>query len=402
MSKFNVKKTKFATICVHGSGGVCPATGAVSIPIYQSSTFAFHSAKEGAQIFAGEKEGYVYTRIGNPTQAALEREIAFLEGGEAALAFGSGMAAISSVIFSLCTSGSNFITNNTLYGGTHQLFMETLPRYDIQAREVDGQELSHFEQNIDSHTKCIYIETPANPTLTIIDIRGCAKIAQKYKIPLIVDNTFSTPYFQKPLNLGANIVVHSATKYIGGHGDTVAGLVIGDKDYIASLRFGILRDIGGIISPLNAWLLVRGLKTLAIRMERHEENALEIAKYLNLHPKIAKVWYPGLTTHPQHELAKEQMTGYGGIVSFEIKGGRRSGEKLMNGVHLFTLAVSLGDVDSLIEHPASMTHSTYSPDDLKKIGISEGFVRLSVGIEDRHDLIEDLSQALKRVDSHIK
>jgi methionine-gamma-lyase len=215
---------------------------------------------------------------------------------------------------------------------------------------------------------------------------------------LIVDNTFCTPYFQKPLDLGADIVVHSATKYIGGHGDTVAGLVVGKKDYISDLRGSILRDIGGIISPLNAWLLVRGLKTLAIRMQRHEENALDVAKYLAFHPKISKVWYPGLTTHPQYKRACEQMTGFGGIVSFEIKGGRKAGEKLMNSVRLFVLAVSLGDVDSLIEHPASMTHSTYSAEELEKLGVSEGFVRLSVGIEDRHDLINDLSQALKRVD----
>jgi len=400
MSKLNLKKAKFATICVHGSGGVDPMTGAVSIPIYQSSTFAFHSAHEGAQIFAGEKDGYVYTRIGNPTQAALEREIAFLENGEAALAFGSGMAAISSIIFSLCGCGTNFVSSNTLYGGTHQFFMETLPKYGITACEVDGTDLANFENNIDGNTKCLYIETPANPTLTLIDIEGCAKIAHKHHIPLVVDNTFSTPYFQKPLDLGADIVVHSATKYIGGHGDTVAGLVVGKKGYIDELRNSILRDMGGIISPLNAWLLVRGLKTLAIRMERHEENALEIAKYLSFHPKIEKVWYPGLTTHQQHELAKKQMTGCGGIVSFEIKGGRKAGEKLMNSVQIFTLAVSLGDVDSLIEHPASMTHSTYSPADLNKIGISEGFVRLSVGIEDRHDLIDDLSQALKRVEIH--
>lgn len=400
MSKLNLKKTKFATLCVHGSGGVDPTTGAVSIPIYQSSTFAFHNAREGAQIFAGEKEGYVYTRIGNPTQSALEREIAFLENGESAVAFGSGMAAISSIILSLCKSGSNFVSSNTLYGGTHQLFVETLPSYGIEAREVSGLDLANFEQTIDDKTQCIYIETPANPTLTIIDIMECAKIAHKHKIPLIVDNTFSTPYFQKPLNLGADIVVHSATKYIGGHGDTVAGLVIGKKDYIDELRGSILRDFGGIISPLNAWLLVRGLKTLAIRMERHEENALEIAKYLNLHPKIDTVWYPGLTTHPQYELAKKQMSGFGGIVSFEVKGGRKAGEKLMNSVQLFTLAVSLGDVDSLIEHPASMTHSTYCTEDLEHMGISEGFVRLSVGIEDRHDLINDLSQALKRVTIH--
>ena len=398
MSKLDLKKAKFATLCVHGSGGIDPATGAVSIPIYQSSTFAFESARAGAEIFAGEREGYVYTRIGNPTQEALEREIAFLENGEAALAFGSGMAAISSVILSLCNNGTNIVSNNTLYGGTHQLFMETFPRYNIEIREVDGIYLDNFAKSIDGNTRGIYIETPANPTLAIIDIAGCAQIAHKHKIPLIVDNTFCTPYFQKPLDLGADIVVHSATKYIGGHGDTVAGLVVGKKDYISDLRGSILRDIGGIISPLNAWLLVRGLKTLAIRMQRHEENALDVAKYLAFHPKILKVWYPGLTTHPQYKRACEQMTGFGGIVSFEIKGGRKAGEKLMNSVRLFVLAVSLGDVDSLIEHPASMTHSTYSAEELEKLGVSEGFVRLSVGIEDRHDLINDLSQALKRVD----
>jgi len=397
MSKFDLKKARFATLCVHGSGGVDAATGAVSIPIYQSSTFAFHNAREGAQIFAGEKDGYVYTRIGNPTQAALEREIAFLEGGEAALAFGSGMAGISSVILSLARAGSNVVSSNTLYGGTHQFFMETLPRYDIEVREIDGTMIANFENNIDDKTCCIYIETPANPTLTIIDIESCAKIALKNRIPLIVDNTFSTPYFQRPLDIGADIVVHSATKYIGGHGDTVAGLVIGKKQYIDELRGSILRDMGGIISPLNAWLLVRGLKTLAVRMETHQENAIEIAKYLSFHPKVKRVWYPGLTTHPHYELARKQMTGFGGIVSFEIKGGRKAGEQLMNNVKIFTLAVSLGDVDSLIEHPASMTHSTYSPEDLKKCGISEEFVRLSVGIEDRHDLIDDLSQSLKKV-----
>ncbi len=397
MSRINLKKMKFATLCVHGSGGVDPATGAVSIPIYQSSTFAFHNAREGAQIFAGERDGYVYTRIGNPTQAALEKEIAFLENGEAALAFGSGMAAISSVVLSLCESGSNVVSSNTLYGGTHQLFKETLVRYQIEVREVDGTQIENFASEIDEQTRCIYIETPANPTLTIIDIEACARLARKHNIPLIVDNTFSTPYFQRPLDIGADIVVHSATKYIGGHGDTVAGLVVGSKAYIDELRNSILRDLGGIISPLNAWLLVRGLKTLAIRMERHQETALEVAKYLNFHPKVRRVWYPGLTTHPQYELVKKQMTGFGGIVSFEIKGGRKAGETLMNNVHLFTLAVSLGDVDSLIEHPASMTHSTYGQQDLKKCGISEEFVRLSVGIEDRHDLIDDLSQALKKV-----
>lgn len=397
MSKYNLKNARFATLCVHGSGGVDETTGAVSIPIYQSSTFAFKDAKHGADIFSGEQEGYVYTRIGNPTQAALEKEMAFLEGGEAALAFGSGMAAISSIVFSLCRAGDNFVSSNTLYGGTHSLFVDTLPRMNIEAREVDTTDLSQIEQAIDKDTKLLYIESPANPTLAISDLTECAKIANKHKISLVIDNTFSTPYFQRPFELGAHIIVHSATKYIGGHGDTVAGVVIGKKEYIDELRGNFLRDLGGVISPLSAWLLVRGLKTLAVRMERHEENALKIAKYLQFHPKIEQVWYPGLATHPQYELGKKQMSGAGGMVSFEIKGGRKTGEKLMNSVQIFTLAVSLGDVDSLIEHPASMTHSTYSSEELQKIGITDGLVRLSVGLEDVHDLIDDLGQALRKI-----
>ncbi len=397
MHKHNLKKARFATLCVHGSGGIDSATGALSIPIYQSSTFAFKSAKHGAAIFSGEEEGYVYTRIGNPTQAAFEREMAFLEGGEAALAFGSGMAAISSVVFSLCRSGDNFISSDTLYGGTHSLFSDTLPRYAIDAREVDTTNVQAIADAIDDKTRLIYIETPANPTLVVTDIQDVVKLARKHKIPVVVDNTFSTPYFQLPLKLGADIVIHSATKYIGGHGDTVAGVAIGKKEYIDDLRGNFLRDFGGIISPLNAWLLVRGLKTLAVRMDRHQHNALRIAKYLQFHPKVKRVWYPGLSTHPQHEIAKKQMSGFGGMVSFEVKGGRKSGEKLMNAVKVFTLAVSLGDVDSLIEHPASMTHSTYSEEDLKEVGISESLVRLSVGLEDVNDLMDDLSQALRAI-----
>ena len=397
MSKVDLKKLKFSTLCVHGSGGFDPATGAVGKPIYQTSTFAFDSAKAGAEIFLGEREGYVYTRISNPTQNAFEKEMAFLEGGEAALAFGSGMAAISSVVLSFCRSGDNFVASDTLYGGSHQLFAETLPRLNIQANELDATDLKNVEKAINDKTRLIYIETPANPTLSIIDIRGCAKIAHKHKIPLVVDNTFATPYFQRPLALGADVVVHSATKYIGGHGDTVAGVAVGKQDYIMDLRMSILRDMGGIISPLNAWLLVRGLKTLALRMEKHQKNALRIAKYLQFHPKVKSVMYPGLKTHPQHELAQSQMSGFGGMIGFEVKGGRKGGETLMDAVKLITLAVSLGDVDSLIEHPASMTHSTYKTEDLEAVGISESLVRLSVGIEDVSDIIDDLSQALDKI-----
>jgi methionine-gamma-lyase len=323
--------------------------------------------------------------------------MAFLEGGEAALCFSSGMAAISGVILSLCQCGDNVVSGDTVYGGTHNLYKETLPRWNIQVKEVDVVNLKNVENAIDEKTRMIFVESPANPTLSVIDIEGCANIANKHGIPLVIDNTFATPYLQRPLELGAQIIIHSATKYIGGHGDTIAGIVVGKKSYIDELRSIILRDIGGVISPLNAWLLLRGLKTLPVRMDRHCANALEIAKFLSLHPKINWVRYPGLSTHPQHEMAVKQMKKFGGMITFEVKGGRRAGEKLMNSVGLITLAVSLGDCDSLMEHPASMTHSTYSAEKLAEIGISEGLIRVSVGLEDPSDLIMDLKLDFKKI-----
>lgn len=397
MGKFDLSTAKFATLCVHGSGGADPQTGAISVPIYQSSTFAFKSAKHGAALFAGEEEGYFYTRLGNPTTAALEREMAFLEGGEAALCFSSGMAAISAVILELCNSGDNLVSSDTVYGGTHNLYKETLPKWNIQVKEVNATDLAKVESAIDEKTRLVFIETPANPTLAIIDIEGCAKICSKHQIPLVIDNTFATPYLQRPIEMGADIIIHSATKYIGGHGDTIAGIVIGKKDFITNLRAKILRDLGAVISPLNSWLLLRGLKTLPVRMDRHCANAFEVAKFLSLHPKINWVRYPGLSTHPQYELACRQMKKFGGMITFEIKGDREAGEKLMNNVGLITLAVSLGDCDSLIEHPASMTHSTYSAQELAEVGISEGLIRLSVGLEDPSDIINDLKSALKKI-----
>ncbi len=399
MKESELRKMSFATLCVHGSGGADPHTGALNTPIYQSSTFAFKSAKDGAQVFAGEKEGYIYTRLGNPTVAAFEREMAFLEGGEAALATASGMAATATVVFTLMRSGESIVASDTLYGGTHELFHHTLPKVDIEVRDVDATDPAKIEEAIDDTTRIIFVETPSNPTLKIVDIAAAAKIAHKHGVQLVVDNTFATSYYQRPLEFGADIVVHSATKYIGGHGDTIGGVIIGPKEFIQKARMETVRDLGGCISPFNAWLLLRGLKTLPVRMERHSFNAMRIAQYLSFHPKVAKVNYPGLRIHPQHELAARQMTGFGGMISFELKGGRRAGEILMNSVKLMTLAVSLGDVDTLIEHPASMTHSGYSKEELEKVGITEGLVRLSVGIEDVNDLINDLSQALKKVPS---
>ncbi len=398
------KVLRFSTIAVHGrkhldKHEIEGPVRSISTPIFQSSTFAFESAEQGAQIFAGEKEGYFYTRLGNPTTRALELEMAYLEKGEDAAAFASGMAATSVGALALVKQGEEIVASNTLYGGTHNFFSETLPRLGIKVHEIDGTDARNFKKIINKNTRLIFIETPANPTLTIIDIAAVAETAHKHGIPLMVDNTFATPYYQRPMELGADIVIHSATKYIGGHGDTVAGILIGSRDFIKNVKMNVLRDLGGVISPFNSWLLLRGLKTLPVRMDKHSENALEIAKYLSYHPKVEKIFYPGLRTHPQHDLAGRQMSGFGGIVSFEIKGGRDAGRMLMNNIKLWTLAVSLGDVDSLIEHPASMTHSTYSAEELQKASISEGLVRLSVGLEDVNDLIDDLKDSLKPIPS---
>ena len=396
------KKYGFATLAIHGHKHINKHEGempirSVSTPIYPTSTFAFETVDEGAAVFAGEKEGYVYTRLGNPTQAALENDMAFLESGEAALAFGSGMAAISSVTFSLARPGDNLVAFHTAYGGTHAFFDEMCPRYQIEPREVDFTDLAKVEAAVDDKTSMIFFETPANPTLEIVDIEGVVAIGKKHGVKVVLDNTFATPYLQNPLETGIDIVVHSATKYLSGHGDTIAGMAVGKKDFIHALRMEYLKDFGGVISPFAAWLILRGIKTLPVRMDRHCATAMEVAQFLSFHPKVKKVYYPGLRTHPQHELAKRQMRDFGGMISFELKGGRQAGRAVCNAVEIFALAVSLGDCDSLIEHPATMTHSTYSEEDLKKAGIDPGLVRLSIGLEDVDDIIEDLRQALRRV-----
>ena len=386
----------FASLAVHGSGGVDPLTGAVSMPIYQSSTFAFKNAQHGADLFAGKAEGYIYSRISNPTTDALNREMAFLEKGEAALSFASGLSACFNIIITLCSSGDNFIASNTIYGGTLALHKKVLPKLGIEARQVDATDLNQVEDAIDEKTRYIFIETPANPTISIIDIKACVEIAKRHDIKLVVDNTFATPYLQNPLKMGADVVVHSATKYIGGHGDCVSGIIVGDKQFIKEVHSS-LTDTGGVISPFNAWLLLRGLKTLPVRMDRHCENAMRIAQFLAFHPKVGWVSYPGLKTHPQYELAAKQMKKFGAMICFDIKGGFDEGMKVLDNVNLCTLAVSLGDCDTLICHPASTISSSYSADELKEAGISPATIRLSVGIEDVNDIIEDLNQALRKI-----
>ncbi|KPK68528.1 methionine gamma-lyase [candidate division WOR_3 bacterium SM23_60] len=384
------------TKIVHGGQHPDKETGALSPPIYQTSTFAFRDADHGARLFKQEEEGYIYTRLGNPTIKLLARKIALLESTEAGLIFASGMAAEFNTVVTHAEAGEHIISDSIIYGGTFGLFKNVLPRLGIEVTFVDTTDYDKLSSAIKKNTRLIFIETPANPTLKIVDIAKCADIAHRKNIALCVDNTFATPYLQHPMELGADCVVHSATKYFSGHGDIVGGAVVGKHSFIQEL-WKNAKDIGASISPFNAWLVLRGLKTLAVRMEQHCANAMKIAEYLTQHPKIEKVYYPGLSSDPGYEIARKQMSNFGGMLGFDVKGGKAAGKVLMNSVELCTLAVSLGDVDTLIEHPASMTHSTYTDDELREYGIRPGFVRLSVGIESTQDIIDDLEQALSKI-----
>lgn len=387
----------YDTLIIHAGQSPDPATGALATPIYQTSTFVFASAEQGAARFALEEEGYIYTRLGNPTQHVLEEKMAALENAEAALAVDSGMTAIAASLWTLCGKGDHIIAARTLYGCTHALLSHSMPKFGIEVTFVDASQLETVRKAIRPNTKVIYIETPANPTLAVIDIAAMAGLVHEHNLKLMVDNTFMSPYCQRPLELGADIVVHSATKYINGHGDVIAGIILGKKDFINEVRFVGVKDItGGCISPFNAWLTLRGLKTLGVRMERHCQNALEVAQFLERHPAVEQVNYPGLASHPQHSLAKKQMSHFGAMISFEIKGGIEAGRRAMNSVSLCLLAVSLGDTETLIQHPASMTHSPIPREERLKAGITDGLIRLSVGLENPRDIILDLEQAIQK------
>lgn len=384
----------FATRAIHHGHNASDHYGALNPPVYMSSTFAFETAEQGGEIFAGEREGYFYTRISNPTLALLEARLAVLEGGEAAVTASSGMGAICSAIWSLVEPGDEIITDGTLYGCTFSFFRESLQKFGIKVTHVDLTLPEKLEEAINSTTKIVYFETPANPNMRIVDIKAVSAIAHTVGSTVIVDNTYSTPYLQQPLSLGADLVVHSATKYLGGHGDLVAGAVVGGADLIQHIRLVGLKDMtGAVLSAQDANLILRGLKTLELRMERHCDSAEKVADYLMQHPKVTKVYYPGLESFPQHEVAKKQMSRFGGMVPFEIEGGLPAAKKLLNALDLITIAVSLGDAETLIQHPASMTHSTYGPEELAKYHISEGLVRLSVGLEQVDDILADLDQA---------
>lgn len=395
MDKSDMCNMGFATRAIHG-GWKKNDAGALATPIYQTSTFIFDSAEQGGRRFALEEEGYIYSRLGNPTTSVLEEKIAILEGGDAAVAFSSGMGAITSVLWTALKSGDHVIASKTLYGCTFAFLSHGLTRYGIEVTFVNTSNPENVEKAMKDNTKVIYLETPANPNMSITDLEGISKIAHKNEGCLVVvDNTYCSPYIQRPLELGADVVVHSATKYLNGHGDVVAGLAVGSKEFITDLKLFGLKDMtGAVISPFDAFLIIRGMKTLSIRMEKHSENAIKVAEFLEDHPAVDKVYYPGLKSFPQYELAKKQMKLPGAMIAFELKGGIDEGRKLMNNVKLCSLAVSLGDTETLIQHPASMTHSPYTPEERAESGISDTLVRLSIGLEDVEDIINDLKSVL--------
>ena len=392
------KKYGLGTTAIH-AGTLKNLYGTLAMPIYQTSTFIFDSAEQGGRRFALEEAGYIYTRLGNPTTTVLENKIAALEEGEAAVATSSGMGAISSTLWTVLKAGDHVVTDKTLYGCTFALMCHGLTRFGIDVTFVDTSNLDEVKNAMKENTRVVYLETPANPNLKIVDLEALSKLAHTNPNTLvIVDNTFATPYMQKPLKLGADIVVHSVTKYINGHGDVIAGLVITNKELADQIRFVGLKDMtGAVLGPQDAYYIIRGMKTFEIRMERHCKNAKKVVEFLNKHPKIERVYYPGLETHPGHEIAKKQMKDFGAMISFELKGGFEAGKTLLNNLKLCSLAVSLGDTETLIQHPASMTHSPYTKEEREAAGITDGLVRLSVGLENVEDIIADLEQGLEKI-----
>ncbi len=386
----------FDTLSIHGGAEENHPKNALNPPIFMTSTYVFDDVKDAEDIMNFEKQGFIYTRGNNPTLQLFEKRMAALEEGEDAVAFASGMAAISSVLFSLLSPKDNVVVHKTLYGSSFTVTHKLLPKYHIDCKSVDFTEPKAVEGAIDKNTKVLYFETPANPNLAIIDIQQIVRIAKAYGVKVVVDNTFATPYFHRPLAFGADVVVHSATKYICGHGDALGGVAVSkDADYIKKLKFDYMCEFGGVMSPFNAWLMLRGLKTLGLRMRQHEANAMAIAEFLKSHDSIAEVFYPGLADFRGHELAKRQMDGFGAVMSFEVKGGLKAAKRFINSVKLAKIAVSLGDCETLIELPAAMTHAGYPKARLQEFGLTDSMVRVSVGIENVKDIIEDLDNALK-------
>jgi methionine-gamma-lyase len=371
--------------------------GSATVPIYQTSTFIFENADHGAKCFSGEDDGYIYTRIGNPTIHALETLVADLEGGAEGIATSSGMAAVNTLYMALLSKGDHMISSEAVYGPSRVVMEQHWARFGVESTYVNTANIAAIKAAFKPNTKMLFIETPANPTIEITDLKACADLAHQHGALLVVDNTFCSPYLQRPIEFGADAVFHSMTKFLNGHADIVAGMIIAkDKDLGKKLR-SMMVAMGCNMDPHQAYMVIRGVRTLGIRVERAQQSAMEIARFLEAHPKVDWVKYPGLESHPQHELAKTQMKGFGSMISFGLKGGLEAGKILMNEVQLAILAVSLGGVETLIQHPASMTHSKMKPEDRLKAGITEGLVRFSVGIEDVEDLIDDLKQGLDKI-----
>ena len=392
-------KAGFSTQAIHAGMEKNPF-GALATPIFQTSTFVFDSCAQGGRRFAGEEGGYVYSRLGNPTTSTLERKVAALEHAEDAVAAASGMGAITAAIWTVCKAGDHIIADSILYGCTFSFLEHGMKRYGVDVSFIDTSNLDEVRAAIRPNTSLIYLETPANPTLKIEDIAAVCGIAhgEGRNITVMCDNTFASPYNQLPIELGCDVVVHSVTKYLNGHGDVIGGIVCGRKSFIDEVRsFGIKDMTGAVMGPFEAYLVLRGLKTMDVRMERHNANAQRVAEWLEGCDKVQKVYYPGLPSFEGHELARKQMSGFGGMLSFEIRGGRSAGAKLLDSLQMCSTAVSLGDAETLLEHPASMTHSPYTAEELEAAGISEGLVRVSVGLENVEDIIADLAQAFEQI-----
>ncbi|EGV32365.1 methionine gamma-lyase [Thiorhodococcus drewsii AZ1] len=387
----------FSTRAIHAAYDALANQGALNPPVFWSSTFAFESAAQGAARFAGIEPGMIYTRVTNPTVQTLEERLAELEGAEAGLAFGSGMGAMTSLIWTLLRPGDELLVDLTLYGCTHSLVNHLLPQFGIVTRSADFTRPEALSEHLSERTRLVLFETPANPNMRLVDIAAVSAQVRAHCPALVaVDSTYCSPYLQQPLALGADVVIHSLTKYINGHGDVIAGALLGRAELMQQIRMQGLKELtGACLSPMDAYLVLRGLKTLPLRMDRHCQSAQLIAERLAQHPAVAQVHYPGLESHPQFELAQRQMRLPGGMIAFELAGGVKEGARFMDALQLFTCAVSLGDAESLAQHPASMTHSTYAPEERAKHLITEGLVRLSIGLEDAEDLWRDLDQALE-------
>lgn len=391
-----MSEKSFETLAVHAGEDLTQNHGSVSVPVYNASVFAFSDAEEGAAIHNYQKEGYFYGRLGNPTETALEKAVAKLENGDDAYALASGMAAVSAAILSNVKSGDHIVAPDSMYSTTTLFLRELGERFGIETSFIDATNAENYRDAIRENTKLFWIESPSNPLLKITDIEAVANIAKEKNVISIIDNTFATPYNQQPLNLGIDLIIHSATKYFGGHSDLTAGLIVGQKDLVEKARHTIGKLYGGNIAPQVAWLVLRGIKTLALRMEKHNNNASVIADMLYNHPKLKATFYPGLENHPNHDIAKKQMSGFGGMIAFDV-GSVEAGKTLVNNVKVCTLATSLGGVETIVQHSASMTHATLSLEERLQAGVTDGLIRLSVGIECADDLITDLENALKKI-----